>query len=85
MLWTDKDSNNLLRIANALETIAGKKTFIPSDSKLKIEEVEDNDEEEKKIIETRDEKLSEIFTNNEGNHLWEETNLAEIADELNDE
>lgn len=84
MLWTEKDSKNLERLANAVEILAGKKTFVPNNEKITITTVEDNDEEEKKIEETRDKKISEIMSDNPGNHLWEETNLEEIGDELVD-
>lgn len=77
MLWTEKDSKNLERIANALETLSGKKTFIPTNDKVEIEVVEDNEEQDKKVEEERNEKVSKILNENEGKHLWEETNLED--------
>lgn len=77
MLWSDKDSKNLERIANAVERLAGIKTFVPSSEKLSVEVVEENNDEEQKIIDEENKKISTIMSENKGNHVWEETNLEE--------
>lgn len=80
MILTDIN-NNLLRIANALEELAGKKTFVPSKEKPKIEIVEGEDEEQKKENEKRHDDIAEIMAKNDGKHVWEEENLLEARED----
>jgi len=85
MLWSEKDSLNLKRIADALEIMSGRKTFVPSNEKMKIDVVEtEESEEDVNEREKKEDKIRTILEENEGKHVWEETNLEEIAEELNE-
>lgn len=81
-IWTKRDSDSLFRLANAIEELAGKKTFIPVDKKLEISMVEESDEEEQEEARKAREVIREQLDKNEGNHLWEEENLPIIEEEL---
>jgi len=84
MLWSEKDSKNLERIANAFEELVGKKTFVPSKENVQIELVEEDDESLKEEQEAQEKKISGVLSENKGHHVWEETNLEEeqLGDEL---
>ena len=85
MLWSEKDSINLSRIADALEEFVGKKRFIPTTERLNIELVsgEEAEDELKKEEEKHKETRDEVMQKNPGKHLWEETNviLAEASED----
>jgi len=87
MAFWSEIARSLERIACALEEIAGKKHFVQINKRVKIEELtgEEAEQELKDNLEKEQTKNNEIMTENKGNFLWEEDNLAEASEDYEPE